>query len=252
MTSFRYASGSRYLNAEVLELPLDLPDAEPVGERRVDLHRLARDARLLLGGEEAERPHVVEAIDELDDDDPDVLGHGHEHLPDVLRLLLLHRPRAAELRQLRHAVDEARHLTPESLLDVRQGDVGVLGDVVEERGCQGLRVHLELGQLVRHRHGMHDIWLARRPQLALVGAHGQLVGTFQEADVHTRPVSLRLSDDVCDGGRARRRVRCAADALDDRRRRRPEAGQVHGRRIVARVRACSAADAGLSPGSASP
>ena len=36
------------LEGEVLELPLDLPDPEPLGQRGVDLHRLAGDPELLL------------------------------------------------------------------------------------------------------------------------------------------------------------------------------------------------------------
>ena len=46
--SSRNALGLERLEREVLELPLDLPDPEPLGERRVDLHRLAGDALLLL------------------------------------------------------------------------------------------------------------------------------------------------------------------------------------------------------------
>ncbi len=77
------------LEGEVLELPLDLPDPEPLGQRGVDLHRLAGDPLLLVEGQRGQRTHVVEAIGQLDQDDPDVLGHRQEHLPDVLGLLLL-------------------------------------------------------------------------------------------------------------------------------------------------------------------
>ena len=42
------ALGLEHLEREVLELPLDLPDPEPLGERGVDLHRLAGDPLLLL------------------------------------------------------------------------------------------------------------------------------------------------------------------------------------------------------------
>jgi hypothetical protein len=40
--------GLEHLEGEILELPLDLPDAEAVRERGVDLDRLARDAPLLV------------------------------------------------------------------------------------------------------------------------------------------------------------------------------------------------------------
>ena len=133
------------LEAEVLELPLELPDAQALGERRVDLRGLAGDALLLLDGQGAQGAHVVEPVGELDEDDADVLRHGQEHLADVLGLLLLVGP-GAELGQLGDAVDEVGHLRPEALLDVRDGVLGVLGDVVEQRRLDRERVEPQLGQ----------------------------------------------------------------------------------------------------------
>ena len=87
----------------------------------------------------------MEPVGELDEDDADVLGHRQEHLADVLGLLLLVGQRA-ELGQLRDAVDEAGHVGPEALLDVRERVLGVLGDVVEERRLDRDRVEAELGE----------------------------------------------------------------------------------------------------------
>ena len=76
-------------------------------ERRVDLERLARLLDLLLLRQRLERAHVVEAVGELDQDDPDVGGHRDHHLAVVLGLVLV-----AAL----------------------EGDPGELGDAVDERG----------------------------------------------------------------------------------------------------------------------
>ena len=111
------------LEGEVLELPLDLPDPEPVGQRRVDLQRLAGDAALLLGRQGLERAHVVEPVGELDEDDPDVLCHRQEHLPDVLGLLLLVGANRELRAQLRDAVDKTRDLGTEALLNVGHQDM---------------------------------------------------------------------------------------------------------------------------------
>ena len=156
-----------HLEREVLELPLHLPDAEPFGERRVDLHGLASDADLLLRGQRVERPHVVQPVRELDQDDPDVLGHREQHLADVLGLLLLVAV-GAEARQLGDAVDELRDLRPEALLDVAERELGVLGDIVEERRLDRDRIDAELRDDLGRGDRVRDVRLAGGATLALV------------------------------------------------------------------------------------
>ena len=138
------------LEREVLELPLHRVDPEPVRERRVDLERLARLLHLLLLAEVLDRAEVVQPVGELDEDDPEVLGHRQDHLPVVLRLGLL-AALEADARQLRDAVDELRDLVAELGLDVVERDVGVLDDVVEQRRGDRLVVQLELRTDARDR-----------------------------------------------------------------------------------------------------
>ena len=85
----RVLAGMQRLEREVLELPLESVDTEPVGERRVDLERLASLLRLLLLRLVLDRPHVVQAVGELDEDDAYVLRHRDDHLAVVLGLGLL-------------------------------------------------------------------------------------------------------------------------------------------------------------------
>ena len=100
------------LEGEILELPLERVDAEPVRERRVDLERLLRLLDLLLLAEVLDRAHVVQPVRELDQDHADVLGHRDDHLAVVLGLRLLARLEL-DPRQLGDALDELRHLVSE-------------------------------------------------------------------------------------------------------------------------------------------
>ena len=102
---------------EVLELPLDRVDAEPVRQRRVDLERLLGLLDLLLLRHRVERAHVVQAVGELDQDDPDVRGHRDHHLAVVLGLRLVARLER-DAGELGHAVDQARDLLAERLADL--------------------------------------------------------------------------------------------------------------------------------------
>ena len=162
-------AGMERLEREVLELPLQLVDAEPVGERRVHLERLARLLHLLLAPEILERPHVVEPVRELDQDDPDVMGHRDDHLPVVLGLRVL---AALELdpRQLRDALDEVRDLVAELGAHLVDADLGVLDDVVEERGRDRLLVEAQLRADLRGAERVVDERLARAALLPVVRA----------------------------------------------------------------------------------
>jgi hypothetical protein len=98
---------------------------------------------LLLRGQAVQRAHVVEPVGELDQDDPDVLGHREQHLADVLGLLLLVAV-GAEARQLGDTVDELCDLRPEALFDIAERELGVLGDIVEERRLDRDRIDAKL------------------------------------------------------------------------------------------------------------
>ncbi len=83
--------GLEILERQLLELVLDLAHPEPVGDRRVDVERFLGNLHATLFRQVLERPHVVETVGELDQDDADVVNHGQEHLAEVLRLTFLAR-----------------------------------------------------------------------------------------------------------------------------------------------------------------
>ena len=134
----------------------------------------------------------MQAVGELDQDDPDVLGHRQEHLADVLGLLLLVAVRA-ELGQLRDAIDELRDLGPEPLLDVGQAVLGVLGDVVEQRGLDRDRVDPELGEDLGRRDRVRDVRLAGRAPLAVMRRDGEIERATRLASRSTPGCSSRIA-----------------------------------------------------------
>jgi len=121
------------LEREVLQLEVKRVEAEPIGDRRVDLERLARDPPPMRWRHRVERAHVVEAIGELDQDDADVLRHREEHLAEALGLRILERGEL-DLVELGHAVDHVGHRLAERSLDLRLRDGGIFHHVVKQRG----------------------------------------------------------------------------------------------------------------------
>jgi hypothetical protein len=180
---------------EILELPLDRVDAEPVRERRVDLERLARLLHLLLLGHRLDRAHVVQAIGELDQDDPHVGGHRHHHLAVVVRLGLVARLEG-DPGQLRHPVDERGDLLAEALAHLLDRRGGVLDRVVQQRGAERLGVQPHARADPRHADRVHDEvlpGLAPLRRVVLAGEHERLLHAGA-VDLHRR-IGGVLGDD---------------------------------------------------------
>ena len=68
--------------ASILQLVLDLLHTEAVGERDVDIEGLPGHPLLFLQPEGGDRANVVEAVRQLHQEHPDVLGHRDHHLAD--------------------------------------------------------------------------------------------------------------------------------------------------------------------------
>ena len=150
---------------QVLQLQLDAGDAEAVGQGGVDVERLLGRAVLVLDRHGRDRAHVVEAVGQLDEQDPDVLGHGHQHLAHGGGLLGLLGVEADPV-ELGDAVDDGRHLGAEVADDVVEADAGVLDRVVQEGGGEGDVVEAEVGEDGGHGQRVLDVGVARTPQLA--------------------------------------------------------------------------------------
>ena len=180
---------------EVLELPLEGVDAEPVRERRVDLERLLGLLDLLRLGHVRERAHVVQPVRELDDQHADVARHRDDQLAVVLGLVLLLAVEV-DLRQLGDAVNQRGDLAAEEALDVVEAGAGVLDGVVHQGGGDRGAVEPEPGADARAAEGVGDERLARVADLRAVPVVGEHVGAPDHVPVHVRVVLGHLSDEL--------------------------------------------------------
>ena len=115
------------------------------------------------------------AVGELDQDDPDVLGHGHHHLAEVLGLGFL---AIAEL-QLVELGDAGYQLgdgVAEQLGEIVLGDRGIFDDVVQHGGHQGFVIESHVAENAGNGNRVGDIGLAAGTHLSLVSVTGHHIG----------------------------------------------------------------------------
>ncbi len=148
-----------------------------------------------IRGQVVQRPHVVQAVGQLDHDDADVVHHGQQHLPEALGLPLLAR-RERHGPQLGHPLDDVRDLGAEQLLDAVDGRERVLDDVVQKPAGDGDRIEAHLGEDVGHLEGVDQVGLPRMAHLPLVLHGREDVGPAEQLDVGVRVGRPDLFDQV--------------------------------------------------------
>ena len=169
------------LERQLLQLLAHFLDAHAAGERRVDVEGLLGDAPALVRRHELQGAHVVQAVGELDQQHPHVVGNGEQQLAEILALgrALRHEVEPLDLGQ---AVDEGADLGPEGLVDLLQGRLGILHRIVEHRRGNGRVVELEVREDGRDFQGMAEEQVAGGTLLVAMSHHG----------IHVRPVEKRL------------------------------------------------------------
>ena len=123
------APGPVVPEAKVFQFQAQTVDAEPVGNRGVDLQRLAGDPAAFFRRHDAECTHVVQAVGELDQDHADIARHGQHHLAEA-GSLRLGAGLEIDLGELADTVDELGDLVIEMPGQLLLGHAGVFQHVV--------------------------------------------------------------------------------------------------------------------------
>ena len=165
--------GVQHPERQILKLFAHPLHTHTTGQRRVDIHRLAGLLHLLVGTHRLDRAHVVQPVGQLDKDDPQVLGHRHEKLAEILRLLGLDAGKL-QVRQLGDAIDQPGHLVAKFLRDLAIGRLGVLDGVMQQGGDDRRVIQPLFRQDGGHGNRMAEIGLARMPELPFM--HGRPIG----------------------------------------------------------------------------
>ena len=176
------AHGVEVAQRQVFQLPLQLLHTEAVGDGGVDLHGFQTLFPLLHGGLVFHRPHIVQTVANLDEDDPDVIGHGHEHLTQILHLLLFLGDEL-DLGQLGHALHQVGHRQTKALGHIGVGGAGVLDGVVEQGGDDRVHIQTQVSHDLGHGQGVDDIRLAAFAELTVVLRIGKGKGVKQPLGV---------------------------------------------------------------------
>ena len=121
-----------------------------------DFQGFVGDVRCFSSEQVLEGAHVVQAVGQLDQDDADVLGHGHEHLAVVFGLLFLF-GFEADAPQLGDPVYQMGDIGAKFLFYLFQGHPRILHHIVQQGGHDGGGIHLQVCQDSGHLERMEDI-----------------------------------------------------------------------------------------------
>jgi hypothetical protein len=187
--------GIELVERQILELLPHLVHAHAARERSVDIKRFLGAAAPRLGRHVGQGAHVVQAVGELDQQHPYVVGDRQQELAQVLRLLRL-LGHEVELLKLGQSFDQGSDVLAEHLVDLRPSSGGILDGVVQKGRGDGGVVELEIGQDRSDFQRMGEVRVAGRPLLLAVRLHGVHVGAIEQRLAGGGIVALHALDQV--------------------------------------------------------
>ena len=182
------------LQRQVIQLDFHLGDTEPLCDRGINIHRLARLLDLLFPRHVFQRTHIVKTVGKLDQNDPDILCHRQKHFSQILRLNLHLIRRVGQLTQLRHAIYQESNLLVELSGQILQGHPGILHRVVEQSGDDRLLIQLQVRQNTGNTERVDDIWLPGFTLLVLMCFTGNLICFVDHGEICGRMILLHTGD----------------------------------------------------------
>ena len=143
---------------QIFQLPLDTGNPQAMSQGCVNFHCFSRNPLLLILAQMLERPHIVETVCQFDQNNPNILRHGHQHLTVIFCQLLLV-GFVLDLTQLGNPIYDHAYIRPKLSFQIIQRRTGILDHIMKKAAGNRYCVQLELGQNPCHLNRMHDIRL---------------------------------------------------------------------------------------------
>ena len=144
---------------------------------------------------EFEGAHIVKPVGQLDQNNPDIIGHGQKHLAKALGLS---RPGAVKRKtaEFGDAGDDVPNFGAEQFFDFLRGRLGVLNHIVQETGCNTDDIQFHVTDYSSHFQWMRKIGLAGKAHLACMHPGGIDVGTLNDIQIRLRMVLTNFIYDI--------------------------------------------------------
>ena len=184
------------LQRKIIQLHLNFRNTKPVCNGRINVHRFTGLFLLLLRLHILKSTHIVKAVRQLNQNHADILGHGQEHLPQILslNLHLIHGP--GQLGQLCNSVYQKSYLCAELLLHLVQSHNGILYHIMKNSGNDGFFIQLQIRQNNGNTKRVNNIRFTRLPLLVLMGLSGDSVCFFYLGNIIRRMVLPDTFDQI--------------------------------------------------------
>ena len=147
----------------------------------------------------AQRPHIVQPVGQLDDDDAHIFGHGQNQLAETFGLLLGFVV-VFQVFQFGEPVHHFGDGVAELFRHFAFGNVRVFQHIVHQPGAQCLNVHVPFGQFGGHGNGVGNVRFAALALLSVVGAESIGAGFFQQPAFFVGEVGGLAEQEFARGG----------------------------------------------------
>ena len=137
----------------------------------------------------------MKPVGQLDQNNPDIIGHGQKHLTKALGLS---RPGAVKRKtaELGDTGDDVQNFGAEQFFDFLRDRLGVLNHIVQETGCNTDDIQFHVTEYSGHFQRMRKIGFAGKAYLARMHPGGIDIGAIDDIQIRFRMVLTNFIYDI--------------------------------------------------------
>ena len=163
--------------------------ANPLCQRRVDIHRFLGDAAALFRAfDKMQRPHIVQPVGQLDQKHADIIGNRQQEFAQIFGSAFI-LGLGLNFRQLGYAVNQPRHFGTKAVLDIFDGCERVFHRVMQQRGDDRVLIHFEVSHQASDLYRMAEIRVPRCPLLRAMHLHREHICPVEPIFIDIRRIS---------------------------------------------------------------
>ena len=182
------------LQWQIVKFCLNFRNTKPSRDRRINIHCLTSLFLLFCRSHELQCTHIMQTVRKFNDNNPDILSHGKEHLSQILRLKFQFVRRISYTAKFRNTVYQKSYLFSKLLFDIILTNLSIFHYVMKKSRDNCLLIHLKIRKNDCYPERVDNIRFSRLSLLVSMRFFCQIICLLDLSNIRRRMILLNTGN----------------------------------------------------------